>query len=100
MLGQKPVKNHPEQRAAEDARQYDTTYLDWTHECFLKLLERDVSFLFCARLDSFLFRVLCWRLSHLHSHQPRDQDRQIELSGDSFGHRCVACLQSYRSDVA
>ena len=44
-----------------------------------------MSFLFCASVDSFLFRLLSWRLSHLHSDQPRDQNRQIKLSGNTFG---------------
>ena len=39
-------------------------------------------------------------LAHLHSHQPRDQDRQVKLAGDTFGHRRVTGLQGYRSDVA
>ena len=33
-----------------------------------------------------------WRLAHLHSDKPRDQDRQIKLAGDSFGDRRVAGL--------
>ena len=40
------------------------------------------------------------RLAHLHSHQSRDQDRQVELSGDTFSDRRVARLQSYGCDVA
>ena len=33
---------------------------------------------------------------HLHPYQSRDQDRQIELSGNSFGDRRVTRLHSYR----
>src|SRR5208283_5885385 len=46
------------------------------------------------------FRWWARRLAHLHSHQPRDQDRQVELSGDTFCDRRVAGLQSYGCDVA
>src|SRR5208283_2700893 len=46
------------------------------------------------------FRWSTRRLTHLHSHQPRDQDRQVELSGDTFSDRRVAGLQSYGCDVA
>ncbi len=46
------------------------------------------------------FRWLARRLAHLHSHQPRDQDREVKLSGDAFCDRRVASLQSYRCDVA
>src|SRR5208282_2926301 len=46
-----------------------------------------------------MFRRLTCGLSHLHAHQPRDQDRKVELPRDAFSHRCVAGLQSYWSDV-
>jgi hypothetical protein len=40
------------------------------------------------------------RLAHLHAYQPGDQDREIELSRDSFCHSYPTGLQSYWSDVA
>ncbi len=45
-------------------------------------------------------RLSACRLAHLHSHQPRDQDRQVELAGDTFSDRRVAGLQSDGCDVA
>jgi hypothetical protein len=45
-------------------------------------------------IDGLVFSRLTWRLAHLHSDQPRYQDRKIELAGDSFGDGRVARLKS------
>jgi hypothetical protein len=49
---------------------------------------------------TWIFRVLSrGSTHHLHSHQSSDQDRQIKLTGDTFGDCRVAGLKSQRSYV-
>ena len=56
--------------------------------------------LFGLGIEGLVFSGLTWSLAHLHPHQPRDQDRQVKLAGDTFGDRRVAGLESQGSDVA
>src|SRR5271155_3536320 len=52
------------------------------------------------RIGDLRYSIPAGGLAHVDSHQSRDQNRQIKLSGDTFGDRRVARLESKRKYIA